>query len=86
MKAYIIPNALAATTAIVFVACRILVGLFPDTFFTIAQSWFHGIQLNQLNSWNLTATSFTLGLISSTITAWVIGFLFVKVYKLFIKS
>lgn len=86
MKAYPIPNALAATTAIIFVACRILVGLFPDAFFAVAQSWFHGIQLSRLDSWNLTVSSFILGLISSTITAWVVGFLFVKVYKLFIKS
>ncbi len=82
MQSYIIPNALAATTAIVFVACRILVGLFPDLFFTIAQSWFHGIELSRLDGSGLTLGSFVLGIISSAITAWVIGYTFVRVYKL----
>lgn len=82
---YIIANALAVTTTIIYVICRVLVGLFPDVSFIIAQSWFHGIELSKLDSWNLTMSSFVLGLISSTISAWVIGYIFAKVYKLFIK-
>lgn len=78
---YVIPHSLALTTAIVYVACRILVGLFPGAFFAISQSWFHGIKLNRLESWSLTGSSFIIGLISSTVTAWVIGWLFVKVYR-----
>ena len=46
-------NAVAATTVIVYVICRGLVGLFPDLSFTVAQSWFHGIELERLNTWNL---------------------------------
>lgn len=82
---YVIANALAVTTAIVYVACRVLVGLFPDAFFAIAQSWFHGIELSKLDSWNLTMSSFVLGLISSTVTSWVIGYIFAKVYRVFVK-
>ncbi len=82
---YAIPNALAVTAAIVFVVCRVLVGLFPDGFFAIAQSWFHGIELSKLDSWNLTMPSFILGLVSSTATAWVISYIFTRVYKLFVK-
>lgn len=85
MKKHVIANTLAVTTAIVYAACRLLVGLFPDAFFAIAQSWFHGIELSKLDSWNLTIPSFILGLISSTITAWVIGYIFTKVYKVFVK-
>ena len=84
-QSYAIPNALAVTTAIVFVLCRVLVGLFPDAFFAIAQSWFHGMELSKLGSWNLTMLSFVLGLISSAVTAWVVGYIFVTVYKLFGK-
>lgn len=69
MKGYAIPNALAVTTAIVFVLCRLLIGLFPDASFNIAQSWFHGIELSKLGAWNLTMSSLIMGLISSTITA-----------------
>lgn len=84
-QSYAIPNALAVTTAIVFVLCRVLVGLFPDISFTVAQSWFHGIELGKAGDWNLTFVSFVLGIISSTITAWIVGYIFIKVYRLFVK-
>ena len=84
-QSYVIPNSLAVATAIIYVLCRVLVGLFPDISFAIAQSWFHGIELSKLGVWNLTFVSFILGIISSTITAWVVGYIFVKVYKLFTK-
>lgn len=81
MKQYVIPNALAVTTAIIYVLCRVLVGLFPDAFFAIAQSWFHGIGFSKLSVESLTMSSLLLGLISSTITAWVVGYIFIRVYK-----
>lgn len=84
-QSYAIPNALAVTTAIIYVLCRVLVGLFPDISFVVAQSWFHGIELSKSSAWNLTFVSFVLGLISSTITAWVVGYIFTRVYKLFAK-
>lgn len=84
-QSYAIPNALAVTTAIIFVLCSILVGLFPDIAFSIAQSWFHGIELGKAGAWNLTLGSFILGLISSTITAWIVGYIFIKSYRLFVK-
>lgn len=84
-QSYAIPNALAVATAIVFVLCALLVGLFPDISFSIAQSWFHGIELSKASSLNITFGSFILGLISSTITTWVIGYIFIKSYRLFAK-
>lgn len=81
-----VANAVAVTTTIVFVACRILVGLFPELSFAVAQSWFHGIALSQLETWNLTVSSFVLGLVSSAITAWVIGYLFAYIYILLAKK
>ena len=82
---YAIPNVLAVTTAIVFILCRVLVGLFPDASFAIAQSWFHGIEISKLGVWNLTMQSFVLGLVSATITAWIVGYIFTKTYKLLVK-
>ncbi|HCE30949.1 hypothetical protein A2778_05645 [Candidatus Daviesbacteria bacterium RIFCSPHIGHO2_01_FULL_40_24] len=84
-QSYAIPNALAVTTAIVYVVCRLLVGLFPDISFAIAESWFHGIELSKLGNWNLTMSSFILGIISSAITAWIVGYIFIKVYGLLKK-
>lgn len=79
-QSYAIPNALAITTAIVFVLCATLVGLFPDILFSIAQSWFHGIEFSKAVL-NITISSFILGLISSTITAWIIGYIFITCLK-----
>ena len=84
-QSYAIPNTLAVTTLIIYVLCRLLVGLFPDTFFTIAESWFHGIALSKLDTWSLTASSFILGIVSSTITAWLIGYILAQVYNYFMK-
>ncbi|MCL4416896.1 MAG: DUF5676 family membrane protein [Actinobacteria bacterium] len=81
---YAIPNTLAVTTAIVFIICRVLVAIFPDQSFAIAQSWFHGIEVNKLGA-NLSIGTFVLGLISATITAWIVGYIFIKVFKLFAK-
>lgn len=79
-------NAAAVTTAIVFIVCRFLVALFPELFLNIAQSWFHGIQLTQISELNLSLGSFILGLVTSTIGAWLIGYLFAKLYNYFLKS
>lgn len=84
-QSYAIPHALAATTAIVYVLCRLLVGLFPDISFTIAQSWFHGISLSKQGAWNLTLSSFIVGVVSSAVTAWIIGYIFIQVYNFLLK-
>lgn len=85
-KPTVLANALAGTTAIIYVVCRLLVGIFPDLSFTVAQSWFHGIGLTKLGSGNLTTESFILGIVSATITAWAIGFVFAYVYNYFAKG
>lgn len=82
---YALANTLAVTAAILFVICRVLVGLFPEASFAIAQSWFHGIGINQAGNWNLDAPSFILGLVSVTISAWVAGFIFANASRAFAK-
>ncbi|MBI5358886.1 hypothetical protein HZB69_04645 [Candidatus Amesbacteria bacterium] len=79
-------NALAITFAVIFVVCRVLVGIFPDLMFTIAQSWLHGVDLAQKSSWDLTAQSFVLGLVSASVSAWLVGFLFASVSNYFAKK
>lgn len=83
---FAIPNAFAITVAIVYIICRLLISIIPgDLSFAIASSWFHGIQLSNAGSWDLTMSSFILGLVSSAVSAWVIGYIFVLVYKRFSK-
>lgn len=79
-------NAVGVTTAVIFVACRLFVGLFPDFMFSIAQSWFHGIELTRLAEWNLTPATFIWGLLSSTAFAWTAGYLFAYFYNIFVKK
>ena len=78
-------NALATTSGVFYIACRLLVSLLPDFSFSIAQSWFHGLGIAQSGSWNLSLESFLVGLISFTVLAWVIGYLFASVYNYFSK-
>jgi len=76
-------NAAAATTAVVFVACRLLVGVFPNFMFVIGQSWLHGVQLTKMSTWNVPTSAFLLGIISSTFFAWVVGYVFALFYNKF---
>ncbi len=77
-------NAAGITTAIVFVACRLLVGVFPGFMFAVAQSWLHGIQLTQMGTWNITPAIFLLGLVSSSAFAWFVGYVFAVLYNIFL--
>ena len=79
-------NALGATMAIVFVVCRVLVGIFPALSLAIAQSWFHMIPMERMNAGSLSAPAFVLGLVSATISAWLAGYLFATVYNSLAKK
>ena len=79
-------NAVAATTAVVYIVCRLLVGLFPEISMNVARSWFHGIDISKISAWNLSTESFILGIVSATIGAWLVGYLFAKLYNYFLKG
>ena len=79
-------NAAAATTAVVFVACRLLVGVFPNFMFVIGQSWLHGVQLTKMSTWNVPTGTFLFGLISSSLFVWVVGYVFALFYNYFTKK
>lgn len=78
-------NAAAGVVAILYVACRILVGVLPDFMFAVGQSWFHTIQFTQADTLNLSGGMFLLGLVSAAVTAWLIGYLFAILYNKFIE-
>ncbi len=75
-------NAFAVTIGIFYVACRILVFLFPGLLFSIAQTWFHGIALTEGAPTSLTLSAFVLGLISSVVAAWFSAYLFLYIRNL----
>lgn len=79
-------NAAAVTVGIFYIICRVLVGLFPSLMFVVAQSLLHGMALTQVGSWNLSAGNFVLGLLTSMVSAWVIGYIFALSYNRIAKK
>lgn len=78
-------HAAGITVGIIFVVCRLAFVLLPDLTMAIAQSWFHSIALNQTPV-GLTTGSFILGLISTVISAWLVGYVFANLYNYFLKN
>lgn len=82
----LLANSLAATTAILYVACVVLVLFVPDLYISVMQSWFHGLDLSKIVSVNVTAGSFFTGLITITGAAWAIDYLFSYIHSFFAKN
>lgn len=78
--------AAACTTALLYVLCRVAVEVAPDFMFSVGQSWFHTIQFTKMQTWNVPAGSFVLGLVSSSATAWLVGYVFALFYNTFLPS
>lgn len=79
-------NALAATVGVIYVVCAVLVTLLPGVSMAVAQSWFHGIDITRISSWNVTVGSFIMGLVTSIAFSWAVGYLFAYTYNLFAKK
>ena len=78
-------NATSITIGAFYVICRVLVGIFPGFMFAIAQSLLHGMALTQVGTWNLSVGNFVLGLITSIVSAWIVGYMFATVYNAFVR-
>ena len=79
-------NAAAVTVGAFYVVCRVAVALFPDLAMSVAQSWFHGLEFSKVSSWNLSLGSFILGLVTSAVGAWLVGYIFATAYNYFAKK
>lgn len=78
-------NAVAVATAITYAVCAGFVVLLPDFSITVMKTWFHGIDLSKIASLTVTPESFIIGLATITVSAWVTGFVFAKLYNMFAK-
>ena len=76
-----VANALAVTTAFLWVLCTAFVWLLPSLSLTIVEWWMHGMSLEVMGEWNLTATNFVLGGLTLTVSAWVSGWVFGWVWR-----
>lgn len=79
-----VANAVAVTTVAIYVVCALAIVLFPDLSIGIAQSWFHGIDITQLQAFNVTPGSFVYGLVTATIGAWAVGYFYAFVFNMFL--
>lgn len=69
-------NALALTTAILWVVCSLLIVVFPAAALTVTTWWMHGLALSSMGTWNLTWGNVLLGGITLMVAAWLIAYLF----------
>jgi len=76
-------NATASTIAAVYLVCGLLVVLFGDLTMTVTKSWFHGIDISRISSWDLTAGTFLMGLVTASVFFWLAGFLFGWFFEFF---
>ncbi len=79
-------NAAAAITTLIYLICRLGVWIAPDISMTIAQSWFHNIDITQLPIPQSNAGTFVLGLVTATAGAWLVGYAFAWTYNWFLKK
>ena len=77
-------NATAITVGFIYVACALLVALVPEFFRSIAISWFHGWNMELL--WTgAPRGNFFLGLVSTMVGSWLVGYVFALTYNKFVK-
>lgn len=79
-------NATAVTVGAIYVVCALAVVLLPDLAMTVAQSWFHGLDLSKISAFNVSLGSFILGLVTSVAGSWLIGYIFANAYNYFNKK
>jgi hypothetical protein len=65
-------NAAAIVAAILYVLCALFVAIAPGAFAEVVQSWFHGVQLADMEAdgAGVTAGRFLLGVATFVATTW----------------
>lgn len=77
-------NAMAVTVAFIAVVCALAIILAPELSLGIAQSWFHGIDLEKVRTAvNPSFGSILYGWITATAGGWLVGYVFATSYNWF---
>jgi len=79
-------NALSVTVAIFYVTCALFFLVAPEFSMSVAQSWFHGMDLNALGTPQITFGNLLYGLITVTAYSWFLGYVFARMYNYFLKK
>ena len=80
-------NAMAVTVASIALVCAIAFTLAPEISMSVAQSWFHGMDLSTVRTTvNPSLGSLLYGWVTATIGGWVVGYVFASAYNYFTKK
>lgn len=79
-------SASALTVAVLYIVCRVFVGLFPVFSYSVMQAWFHGLSLQTVGRFDLSLASFVLGMVTAAVVAWLTGWCFAHCYNMFSKK
>ena len=86
LNARAMAHAAATIIAAMFVVCRIVAWISPSFLFALAQSWFHTVSLEPLQT--MVSISFgteLLGFVSAVILTWVVTYLTILLYNKWAK-
>lgn len=87
MKPVVLANVATAVGAAFYIICATLVYAAPDLAFSIAQSWFHGINLEVVRATGPASLGSTVfGLISLSVVLWVSAYVAGYLYNYLAKK
>lgn len=86
LNAKVFANAAAVVGAGLFVVCRLLVGVMPQSMFNIAQSWMHSVALqpSMMGGYG-TSSGWLVGIVSMVVVVWVVAYAFASLYNSWAK-
>lgn len=77
-------NALGALGAVYYIGCYLVAIIAPSLYKSVAQSWFHMIDLS--NIWKTAPDGLVLGLVSFIVISWVSGWVLAFTYNSFLRK
>lgn len=68
-------NAVAVVMAFLYLLCALVSAVAPEALIGFVQPWVHAVDLDLLmpRSWTFTASGFGLGLVTFTLSAWLVA-------------
>lgn len=85
-KPIVLANAVTTVAVLAFLACGILAYIAPDLLLSIANSWFHTINLEVVRaSGPMPLGTFTFGIVTFGVYIWVITFAGASLYNKWAK-
>lgn len=72
---------LAAVSAILYIACALLIAIAPDFTVSLFSNLFHGVDISQIAGTSISIGSILIGLIEVIVYALIAGALFAVIYN-----